>query len=250
MFGIVEMTARPEKGCRKMDQTAVGGMRFARVRIPVKPHTPEWLTRRRLSAAAKQLRRCGVTRAVFPENFAHAELFARWGVHPTDVLPMYRDLAPELVCLAMDRRGLSASETVIAVAGDRLSAELTKAVTSLCLRNRYVLLDVPAGGEELGRSLRRSLGVPLVVTSSRERLEQADVLVLFAERPALSLGNPVVLPLYDGAELPPLPRLELPAGLMEQIPSGCDRTQMLAALWETGALRTDLVKCTANAADA
>lgn len=242
MFGILETPADAVRSRRGVDQIAVGGMRFARVQVPLGQHTPEWLGRRRLAAAARQLRRCGVTRTVFPEGFLHAELFLRWGIRPAEALPMYRDLAPELVRLTMESRGLSPASAVIAVAGDRLSAELTRTVTALCLRNRYVQLDVPAGGEELGRSLRRSLGVPLVVLSARERLEQADVLVLFAERRELSLDNPVVLPLYDEAKLPPLPDLDLPAGVAEQIPAGCSRTQLLAALWETGVLRSELVR--------
>jgi len=241
MFGIVETAARPDRTRRGVEQIDVGGMRFARVLVPLGSRTPEWLTRRRLTAAAKQLRRWGVTRVVYPENFSYAKLFERWGIRPAEALSMYRELAPELVSRAMEEKGLSSASAVIAVAGDRLSAELTKAVTALCLRNRYVQLDVPSGGDELGRSLRRSLGVPLVVTATRERLEQADVLVLFSECPTLSRKNGVVLPLYDEEHLPPLPTLKLPDGIAEQMPSGCSRIQMLAALWETGALRADMV---------
>ena len=250
MFGIVETAAHPDRSRRGVDQIEVGGMRFARVQVPLSPRTPDWLARRRLTAAAKRLRRWGVTRAVYPEGFSYAQLFERCGIRPAEALPMYRELAPELVSRAMEEKGLSSASAVIAVAGDRLSAELTRAVTALCLRNRYVQLDVPAGGEELGRSLRRSLGVPLVVTSARERLEQADVLVLFSERPTLSLGNGVVLPLYDEEKLPPLPDLKLPGGIAEQMPPGCSRTQMMAALWETGALRAEMVSSARNGCDA
>lgn len=241
MFGIVETAAHPERGRRGMDQVTVGGMRFARVLVTLNPRTPDFLVRHRLTTAAKQLRRAGVTRAVYPEGFPYVQLFQRWGIQPAEVLPMYRELAPKLVSRAMEEKGLSSASAVIAVAGDRLSSELTKTVTALCLRNRYVQLDVPAGGEELGRSLRRSLGVPLVVTSSGERLEQADVLVLFSERPTLSRGNGVVLPLYDEEALPPLPALNLPGEIAEQMPAGSSRTQLLAVLWETGVLRSDMV---------
>lgn len=250
MFGYVELAAGRSKDDRKPGPMTVGGVRFTRVCVAVGRHTPAWLLERRCAFAAKQLRRAGATRAVFPEEFPYQGLFARWGVEPVAALPLYRELAPELVRRAMEDRALTPSGAVIAVVGDRLSADLTRIVTALCLRNRYVTLDVPAGGEELGRSLRRSLGVPLVVTSSAEQLERADVLVLLAERPALTLRNPVVLALYDEAVLPPLPRLTLPEKLAEQLPTGGCRTQLLSALWDAGALRGDLVKCAANADDA
>ena len=124
----------------------------------------------------------------------------------------------------------------MAVTGDQLTGELVKAVTELALRNRYILLDLALGGEELCRGLRREYGVSLLAAPSVEQLEGADVLVMFAPRRELSRRNPVVLMLYEGEEQP-LPPLALPPALEERLPAGCDRPQILAALQEAGVLR-------------
>ena len=101
--------------------------------------------------------------------------------------------------------------------------------------HRYVLVDVPYGGEALAGQLRREYGVSLLLSPTRQQLEEADVLVLFAARTDLRRKNPVVLPLYD--ESAPLPPLLLPPALEEQLPRGLRRPQLLAALVEGGVLR-------------
>lgn len=68
------------------------------------------------------------------------------------------------------------------MAGDQLSGELVRTVTELALGNRYVLLDVPYGGDTLANQLRREYGVSLLLSPTRQQMEEADVLVLFAAR--------------------------------------------------------------------
>lgn len=68
------------------------------------------------------------------------------------------------------------------MAGSQLTGELVRTVTELSLRNRYVLLDLPYGGEELCRQLRREYGVTLLLSPAKEQLEGADVLLLFDRR--------------------------------------------------------------------
>ena len=116
----------------------------------------------------------------------------------------------------------------LAAAGDRLTGEMARAVTELALGNRYVLLDVPYGAEALANQLRREYGVSLLTVPSRAQLEEADVLILFAPRTDLRRKNPVVLPLYD--ETAALPPLLLPPALEDQMPAGCSRPQLLAAM--------------------
>ena len=99
-----------------------------------------------------------------------------------------------------------------------------------------MLLDLPYGGEELSRQLRREYGVSLLLGPSKEQLEGAEALVLFGERQDLERKNPVVLALYEGDE-DPLPPLVLPPAMEERLPAGCDRPQLLSALREAGALR-------------
>ena len=109
-------------------------------------------------------------------------------------------------------------------------------MTELALRHRYVLLDVPYGGEELGRQLRREYGVTLLLCPGAEQMAAADVLVLFGPRPDLQRKNQSVLELYEGGDLR-LPPLLLPPALESKLPEGVDRPQMLCALQEAGALR-------------
>jgi len=102
-----------------------------------------------------------------------------------------------------------------------------------------VLLDLPYGGEELCRQLRREYGVSLLLGPDRDQLEGAEALVLFDRRADLSLTNPVALRLYDeGQALPPL---ALPPELERELPRGADRGQLLAVLREAGALRREQI---------
>ena len=135
----------------------------------------------------------------------------------------------------METGALSPGNAKVAVAGSQLTGELVRTVTELSLRNRYVLLDLPYGGEELCRQLRREYGVTLLLSPAKEQLEGADVLLLFDRREDLKPGG-VVLPLYEGAQTP-LPPLLLPPAMEERLPAGADRGQLLAALREAGALR-------------
>ena len=114
-------------------------------------------------------------------------------------------------------------------------AQVVRTVTELALRHRYVLLDLPYGGEELCRQLRREYGVSLLLGPDREQLEGADALVLFDPRADLRRRDGVTLPLYD--EAAPMGGVSLPPALEERLPEGAGRGQMLAALVEAGVLR-------------
>ena len=116
-----------------------------------------------------------------------------------------------------------------------MTGELVRTVTELSLRHRYVLLDVPYGGEELCRRLRREYGVSLLLGPDREQLEGADALVLFDPRADLRRRDGVTLPLYD--EAAPMGGVSLPPALEERLPEGAGRGQLLAALVEAGVLR-------------
>ena len=123
----------------------------------------------------------------------------------------------------------------MAVCAAQLTGEVVRTVTELCLRHRYVLLDLPYGGEELCRQLRREYGVSLLLGPSKEQLEGAEALVLFDPRTDLVRKDPAVLTLYD--ETQALPPISLPPAAEEALPQGADRGQLLAALREAGVLR-------------
>ena len=91
------------------------------------------------------------------------------------------------------------------------------------------------GGDTLANQLRREYGVSLLLSPTRQQMEEADVLVLFAARTDLRRRDPAVLRLYD--EAAPLPPLLLPPVLEGQMPPGLCRPQLLAVLVESGVLR-------------
>ena len=237
MMGML-LWKSPEAGKREkrmaLTERSVLHMRFACVEVFRGPKTPSAVLRRRVASAAKKLHRAGVTRAVLPPDFPFSAELEKYGVRPVSTLPLRRALAAETVGWRLERLGLTAGARV-AVVGEQLTGELVRTVTELCLRCRYVLLDLPYGGEDLCRQLRKEYGVSLLLSPAKEQVESAEALVLFDARPDLACRNPVVLPLYD--ESAPLPALALPPVLEEALPEGADRGQLLAALQEAGVLK-------------
>ena len=208
-------------------------MRFLCAEVLRGPRTPEAILRRRVLAAGKRLRKQGVVQVVLPEDFPCREQLEKCGLRPVPTLALRRRLAADWVRLDLGRRGLSPAGAKVAVCAAQMTGELVRTVTELALRHRYVLLDLPYGGEELCRQLRREYGVSLLLGPAREQLEGADALVLFDARK--DLKNPAVLALYDESQ--PLPPVSLPPAMEEALPPGADRGQMLAALREAGVLR-------------
>ena len=141
-------------------------------------------------------------------DFAHGELLEKSGLRPVSTLALRRSISADWVRSGLEGKKLSVSGSRVAVAAGVLTGEVVRTVTELCLRHRYVLLDLPYGGEELCRQLRREYGVSLLLGPSKDQLEGAEALVLFDRRLDLSMRNPVLLRLYD--DTAPLPRLTLP----------------------------------------
>jgi hypothetical protein len=212
-------------------------MRLWEVRIARGPRTPESALRRRVLSAARHLHKAGITRAILPEGFSYGEQLAKYGVRPVSTLPLRRELAADWVRWSLTERDAPVAGARVAVSADQLTGEVVRTVTELCLRHRYVLLDLPYGGETLCRQLRREYGVSLLLGPSKDQLEGAESLVLFD--PRTDLNSPYALRLYDEAE--PLPPISLPPTLVEQLPVGTDRGQLLAALREAGAIKTGVL---------
>ena len=228
MFALIQWTKEKKM---PMGETEVLRVRFCTV--PLKQGGPAFLMRRRCSRAARQLVRLGITRAVFPADFAWVGEFAAEGVLPADPLPLYRAMAAELVQAAVVKRGGGARGEPVAVCADRLTSEVRQAVTALCIRNRYVVLSAPDREGAFCRQLRREYGVPIVQAEGAEALDRAGVVVLFSAR-AGQFRDQAVLELYDGGTLPPWQLLPEEDGCL---PAGCDRRQLMGALWSAGALR-------------
>lgn len=233
MIGYVQWAR--ERGEKAVGEIAVLRMRLCRLSLRRGERTPELVMRGRALSLAAKARKLGITRAVFPEGFPYLEQFAQRGVLPVETLGLYRTLASAWIWAEMRAKKIPTGGTV-AVCGERLSGQVARTVTELSLRHRYVLLDT-RDGEELARQLRREYGVSLLLGPSKEQLEAADVLALFDAREQLSRKNPVVLPLYEGAEIARPPQLRLPPMLEERLPPDCRRDQLFAVLIEGGALR-------------
>lgn len=237
MTGMI-LWREPEKGTRsvQMESLQVLHTRFPAAFVVRGPRTPELAVRRRVQRAAGKLRRAGVTRAVTPAEFPYGIQMEKGGVRPVSTVPLRRALAAELVRRETARRGDSPGSVRLAVTAAAMTGELVRTVTELALGYRYVLLDIPYGGEELARQLRREYGVTLLLRPTREQLEAAEVLLAFDRRTDLSGKNPVVVPLWEGASAP-LPALTLPPDLDGRLPAGADRLALLTALVEAGAVR-------------
>ncbi|MDD3347289.1 hypothetical protein [Oscillibacter sp.] len=236
MFGLILWTTA-EKGKRavRIAERSCLHMRFVCAEISRTARTPEAVVRRRVSSAAKRLGKLGVNTAVLPECFAYESQLEKYGIRRASTLALRRRVAAEWVRVELAQQGKPTGSARVAVAADQLTGEAVRTITELVLRHRYVLVDLPRGGEELCRQLRRDYGVSLLLGPSKEQMEDAEALVLFSPRTELAKKNAVVLPLYD--ETAPLPGLSLPPALEGQLPAGADRGQLLAVLQDAGALK-------------
>lgn len=238
MLGLI-VWQQPGAGLRlrtvTAEEMAILRIPFLRIEILRGPGTRPGTLERRMIRAAQKLRQAGVCRTVLPAGYPAVRWPGRHGVSVVSTLSLRRSLAVELVRRITAERGMPSGRVRVAVTAGQMSGELVRTVTELALGYRYVMLDVPYGGEELCRRLRREYGVSLLLQPDREQLEEAQVLVAFDRRTDLSGKNEAVIPLYEGAD-DAFPPLTVPPSLEAQLPVEADRLQLLAALRGAGAL--------------
>ena len=236
MVGLLAW-AEPRRGQRnvRLEELNVLRTRFLRAEMAESAHSA--VSRRRMLAAEKKLRKRGVTQVVLPEGCSLQK--EDCGLRAVSTLALRRAIAADWVRWSLSERGQPVAGARVAVAAASLTGEVVRTVTELCLRHRYVLLDLPYGGEELCRQLRREYGVSLLLGPSKDQLEGAEALVLFDRRTDIAMENPAALRLFDESQA--LPPLALPPQLEEELPQGADRGQLLAALREAGALRREQI---------
>ena len=184
--------------------------------------------RRKLRSAGKKLLRQGIERVVLPSDVPADALPE--GLRPAGTLSLRRAIAADWCGALLRLRGENPAAARVLVTANALSGEVVRTVTELALRHRYLLMEVPYGGEELCRRLRREYGVSLLLHPGAG--ETADIQLAFdvAERRGESF-----LPLYD--ETFPMPHLTLPPEIEARLPEQANRGQLLSVLWETGVLR-------------
>ena len=237
MIGLI-LWREPQPGLRQkrveIQEVQILTMRFLRAEVLRGPRARQLTLRRRMLAAARALRRCGVTQAVLPEGFQDAGVLERCGLRPVSTLALRRSIAADWVSAELAAWGKTKSETRVAIAAEELTGEVVRTVTELALRYRYVLVQLGHGGEALSRQLRQEYGISLLMQPSAEQVEGAEAMVLFQPRPEWRCRNPVVLSLYGEGELP---CIVLPPALEAQLPKGADRGQLLAALRNAGVLK-------------
>lgn len=229
-------------------ETAILRVPFLQVEVVRGPRTRPGTLEGRMIRAAQKLRQAGVRYTVLPADYPPSQWPQRHGVGVVSTLSLRRSLAVELVRRITAERGLPPGSVRIAVTAGQMTGELVKTVTELTLGYRYVMLDVPYGGEELCRRLRREYGVSLLLQPSREQLEEAQVLVSFDRRTDLTGNNEEVVALYEGAESA-FPPLTVPPSVETQLPAGADRLQLLAALRGAGALAPGQISLSVPALD-
>lgn len=207
-------------------------VRFLCAEILKTERTPEAVMRRRIAAAGRRWKKLGVSQVVLPEGFPYGQELGRIGILPVSTQSLRQALAADWVRWLLAEKEVAPAGARIGVSADRLTGEVVRTVTELALRHRYILLDLPYGGEELCRRLRREFGVSLLLGPSVDQLEGAEVWVQFSVREGSSAANALRL----HAEQSPLPPLLLPPALEAQLPSGTERGQLLSVLRESGAI--------------
>ena len=195
--------------------------------------TPETVVRRRIRSAAKRLQKLGVRQVILPADFEGEDLLEPWGLRPVSTLPLRQMLAADWVRRSLEERNIPAAGARVAVIAGGMTGAVVRTVTELALRHRYVMLQIPYGGEDLCHQLRREYGVSLLLKPGREQLDAADVTLLF--EPWAGSGRENCIAVFD--EAVPLPPLSLPPALEDILPPDAERIQMLEILLEAGFLR-------------
>ena len=193
---------------------------------------------RRLTRAGRSLRRGGALRVLVPRDFARWPLLERLGLRPVETEGFVRAQSAPLALAALERRGVAPDRATVALRGRRADRDMARTAAELCQRVRRLVVDAPAGGEELAVWLRREFGLPILPPGEEGAVRAAGGLLGYQEGcPRREEG---ALELYG-----PRPGL---AGLTLSAPglSVEDREDLplLAALWEGGRLDPGAVKIT------
>lgn len=186
---------------------------------------------RRLSRAARELRRGGAVRVLAPELLL--DRLGELGLRQVDRSSFIRAQSVSLALRLLERRGLSPDRAVVALRGLRADRDMARTAEQLCPLVRSLVIDAPRGGAELARWLRREFGVPVLPPG-----ERGQAALVFQEGAAA--------PEEGAAELfgsrPRLAGLSLSAPGLEE--GDREDLSLLAALWEGGRLRPEDIKIT------
>ena len=222
MLGLVSYRDAGEKnGARTLC-----GVRFCAVYIARGEGMAARLSARR---AAKYLKWRRVRQAVFPKDYPHTDIFARFGILPPSDRALRQAKAAEIVRCAMAQRGLRPECARVALLSTVPSAALEAAARELARDVRYLSLCTP-GQERIARSLRWDCGASVYEVQRGDHLA-SDLAVCFDDVPP-PFG--AVLPLAK-ASLEVEYGTETVAGAAR----GCDENQLICALYAALVRRAD-----------
>ena len=234
MLGILEWKTGRD-GCRTVtfQERRILHTRFLCAEIVSGEHTPAAVVRHRVRTAAKGLRMQRVPSVILPANFPFGTLLEESGLSPVSTVPLRQLLASEWAQALLRVQGCPAARTRVLVSAETPGEAVTGAVESLSRFCRYVILDLPSGGDALRQNLWCEYGVALQPVTADA--SPVDLALYFAPGRAETPPAKIALRLY--AETDSLPTLMLPPEMETVLPAALDRAQLLSALVQTGALR-------------
>ena len=222
MLGLVCYRDTGEKNSARM----LCGVRFGAVYVPRGKGLRAVLSAKR---AAKYLQKRHVRYAVFPKDYPHEALFARFGVLPPAEQPLRMAKSAEIVRCAMAQLALAPERARIALCASSQSPALEAAARELIKEVRYLMVCAP-NGERLARTLRWDCGASVHPLKHGETCG-ADLTVCFDEtRPA----DGAVLPLQSGAL-----SVEYETETSDAAAEMWDENQLICALYASLARRAD-----------
>lgn len=184
--------------------------------------------RRRVNRAVADMERCGVRRCVMPSDWPTEW---RGGLRPVEEQNLRQKVFPRLLERLCRERHLDLSGATTMLSAPFVGQRVWEAADLLARRSRYLILSVE-GGEELRRQLWRRYGIS-AVAAGRPALQ-----VCFDEPvepvPALLLGP-------DCSRRQTV-TYELPARLRETLEGREMTSQLVTALWESGALAAEEIR--------
>ena len=226
---VGQLVCAREKGRGREERLALEPLAVLRRTVYAPEGLAPWRLARRLRKAERALVRAGVTQVVLGRDFPYGDRLTT--LRPVDTLPLRRAFADVLALGALKAEGVSPRLGRVALSAPRLCPELERAAQRLCPLVRGLVIDAP-GGADYARYLHAEYGLPVSPPASG-----AQVTVCFAAGGG-RWGR--VVELYPGGSLGGLAlRAEGVA-----LPEGCEE-QVLALLWERGALAWDKICCCA-----
>ena len=222
---VGQIVCRREKGRGRPEFVELGRLMVLRWTLYAPPGLSRWRLEWRLRRAEETLLKAGAGRVLLPEGFPYASMLR--ALKPVDPLPFWRAVADRLALRALERGGAKPQKGRVALSAPRLCTELRQTAERLCPQVRGLVIDVPGVGQDYARWLHLRYGLPVSPPSAGAEVTVAfgpgggrwgTALELYGERPNLA-GLTVSAPGLD-------------------LPEDC-AAQMLALLWEQGAVERD-----------